>query len=291
MTAVAVTISEAFSEYLKTKIPKSWEREEVTKFRTRINEILSAEYGLLGFFQSGSFSNGTGISLKSDVDYMAWIPIARKTTYSSSTLEAMKSLLTIKLWEASSIWTSRPTVSIDFRGIVTQYEVTPAFYEREANGHIIYSISGPNNTWRESAPKAHLAYVRDIDQKRNGKVKGLARLLKAWKYEHDVPVSSFYLEMRAAEYGASNDSIIYPSALPSLMRKMVNHELRSMNDPAGLVNRISACSSELKRTTSIRAMQTALGHLDTAFSKWTVDNYAASQELRIVFGSDFPFVF
>ncbi|MEV3993210.1 nucleotidyltransferase [Streptomyces sp. NPDC049837] len=291
MSLFTETISEAFSEYLKAKTPKKWERDEVTKYRARIHEVLSDEYGVLNFFQSGSFSNGTGITQKSDVDYFTRIPIGRKTVLPSSFLSAMRAVLKRELWEAFDVWVSRPTVSIDFRQLVTQYEVTPAFYCRTgANGHDVFLIPGPGNTWRESAPKAHLEYVRAADGDHGGKVKGLARLLKAWKYENSVPISSFYLEMRAAQYGSSIDNFTYPSALPSMVRTMISNELRSMNDPAGLVNRITPCGSETDRLSALRSLKVSLPHLLTAYDKWTVDDWEASQEYQKVFGSSFPTV-
>ncbi|MGH9126277.1 MAG: hypothetical protein ACRDZ8_16355 [Acidimicrobiales bacterium] len=52
----------------------------------------------------------------------------------------------------------------------------------------------------ESAPTEHLAYVNEVNKQTGieGAAKKLARLAEAWKYYNNVPVSSFYLEMRAA---------------------------------------------------------------------------------------------
>jgi hypothetical protein len=291
MPLVAGTISEAFSEYLKKKTPKQWEREEVSQYRSRIYEVLDAEYNVLSFYQSGSFSNGTGISQRSDVDYFAWIPLARKTVRPASFLSSMKEVLKKELWEAVNVWVSRPTVSIDFRRLVTQYEVTPAFYARTgANDQQVFLIPGPGDTWRESAPKAHLQYVRDADKLHSGKVKGLARLLKAWKYEKSVPVSSFYLEMRAAQYGMKKEEFLYPAALPELIDQIIRHGVRDMNDPTGLVNRISPCGSEADRLAVVRSMRDCLPHLEAGYAKWTEDDWEASHEYQEVFGTDFPYV-
>ncbi|WP_406060632.1 nucleotidyltransferase [Streptomyces sp. NBC_01077] len=291
MALFTKTITEAFSEYLKAKTPKQWERDEVTKYRARIHEVLDREYGVLSFFQSGSFSNGTGITQKSDVDYFTRIPLDRKTTLPASFLNSMKELLKRELWEAYDVRVSRPTVCIDFRQMVTQYEITPAFYCRTGHSEQdVFLIPGPGNSWREAAPKAHLEYVRTVDGLHGGKVKGLTRLLKAWKYENSVPISSFYLEMRAAQYGGTAGDFTYPYALLSLVRTMIDNELRSMNDPTGLVNRITPCGSEADRLSVMRSMKSALPHLLTACEKWTVNDSEASQEYQAVFGASFPTV-
>ena len=56
----------------------------------------------------------------------------------------------------------------------------------------------------------HLAYVNEVHSiaKVRYGAKKLARLPKAWKYFNNVPMSSFYLEMRAAKYMAKEDSFI-----------------------------------------------------------------------------------
>ena len=60
----------------------------------------------------------------------------------------------------------------------------------------------PPKVWIDTAPAAHLGYVNAINKEANvaSGAKKLARLIKAWKYYNNVPVSSFYLEMRAAKY-------------------------------------------------------------------------------------------
>jgi len=71
----------------------------------------------------------------------------------------------------------------------------------------------------------------------------LIRLLKAWKYNAAAPVSSFYLEMRAAEYAAREGVIIFDIDLVRVMNVIVAAKARSMNDPAHIVGRIPACAS------------------------------------------------
>jgi hypothetical protein len=62
--------------------------------------------------------------------------------------------------------------------------------------------------WKFSAPESHKAYVDTIDRKLNGRVKPLIRFVKAWKFFRNVPIRSFYLEMRVAAYADNESSII-----------------------------------------------------------------------------------
>lgn len=61
----------------------------------------------------------------------------------------------------------------------------------------------------DASPDAHNDYVRSIDNDLWSKVKPLIRFIKAWKYFQNVPISSFYLELRVAKYASDESSILY----------------------------------------------------------------------------------
>src|SRR5699024_8916660 len=126
---------------------------------------------------------------------------------SNTILNNLRDLLRDQLWEAS-VTVSRPTVTLNIPSLVPQYEVTPAYLKSSTSdeNHVLL-IPAPGGGWRESAPQAHNKFVGDLDRKHSGAIRVTARLLKAWKYKHCVSISSFYLEMRAAEYGKNNDNV------------------------------------------------------------------------------------
>ena len=285
-------LGEAFDQYLSAVTPSTWERDAVAKNRPRLYEVLDAEFDLLAFFQSGSFSNGTGISGHSDVDYFARIPYDQRPQSSTTALNKIRDVLKRDLWEASSVNVSRPTVTVVLPGVLSFYEIVPAYFERsDGEDSNVFLIPGPNGTWIESAPKVHLRYVRESNDKHNGKVKGLARLLKAWKYQHSVPVSSFYLEMRAAAYGKANDEVDYLIALLRIISALVQSNLAAMNDPTRLVKPIQPCSSEVNRATTLRALRTAQDDLVAAGEAvLNDDRWGQSAALQRIFGYTFPSV-
>lgn len=283
---------EGFEQYLKSKQPQSWHREEVARYRSRLHQILDGEFGLLQFFQSGSFAHGTAVWPWSDVDYVARIPFDQQPGSSSTILTKVKDLLARELWETTDVTVARPTVTVNFSGLIARYEIVPAFLLRgSTDSTTVLQIPGPNGTWIESAPRAHLAFVRDADQEHHGRVKELARLLKAWKYQHSVPISSFYLEMRAAAYGNAKDTILHLTGMRDVIKSLVSSGLPAMNDPARLVNRITPCSSEAARSLAVSALRTAAGNLDAAHAAWLRDDsWDLTQALRAVLGSGFPYV-
>src|SRR5699024_8174789 len=116
------------------------------------------------------------------------------------------------------------------------------------------------------------------------------RLLKAWKYVHGVSISSFYLEMRGAEYGKSDDRVFPLTAIRSVVTTLVKQDLPVMNDPARLVSRISACSSESILSSAMSHLRRFKKNIDDAVAAWLAnERFDMNQALQAIWGSDFPY--
>lgn len=281
---------EGFDRYLASRAPTDFHRAEVRRYRERVRGIIAERHSLMGFFQSGSFQHGTAVMPYSDVDYIARIHFEDRPGSSNTILNNLRDLLKGQLWEAT-VTVSRPTVTLNFPGLLPYYEITPAYLERgTSDENRVLLIPAPGGGWREAAPQAHTKFVADLDRKHGGDVRETARLLKAWKYEHSVSISSFYLEMRAAEYGKNNDSVYPLTAIRSTVTTLVNQGLPAMNDPARLVSRISACSSESARASAMTDLRKFKKSIDAAYAAWLAnERYDMNQALQAIWGSDFPY--
>jgi hypothetical protein len=101
---------------------------------------------------------------------------------------------------------SCPTVVVPFGTTASERtEIIPADCVGDRNGYKVYDIADCAEGWQKASPDAHNSYVRAVDD-RAGKVKPLIRFLKAWKWFRDVPISSFYLELRVAKYASQEAS-------------------------------------------------------------------------------------
>lgn len=284
------TLSEGFDRYLASRAPTDSHRAEVRRYRERVRDVIAKRHRLMGFFQSGSFQHGTAVMPFSDVDYIARIRFEDRPGSSNTILNNLRDLLKDQLWEAS-VTVNRPTVTLDFPGQLPHYEITPAYLERGTSDEDrVLLIPAPNGGWREAAPQAHNKFVADLDRKYGGNVRRVARLLKAWKYVHCVSISSFYLEMRAAEYGKNNDRVFTLTAIRSIVTTLVNQGLPAMNDPARLVSRISACPSESARASAMSDLRKFKKNIDAASTAWLADErYDMNQALKSIWGNDFPY--
>jgi len=115
-----------------------------------------------------------------------------------------------------------------------------------------------------SSPDTHNNYVKEVNKKLDGMVKPLVRFLKAWKYYRDVPISSFYLEMRVAKYASGESSIIYSIDVKNILKLLWNNQLAALQDPTGISGYISPCSSDAKKSKTLSKLETALKRAQNA---------------------------
>src|SRR5262249_1539654 len=153
------------------------------------------------------------------------------TQSSSYTLNKVRNALDVR-FPNTGIRVSCPAITVPFgttRSEVT--EVVPAEYMRETGGYKVYDIADSANGCSKATQDAHNASAANIDAKLAGLVKPLIRFVKAWKYFREVPISSFYLELRTAQYAANEKSIIYSWDVKRVLCLLRDIELASMQDP------------------------------------------------------------
>lgn len=277
------------ADFAKSLAPDTYDKTRAKERRDDIEEELKKKTDCAGMIDSGSWTHGTALTGRSDVDWMALFPKESRPVYPSSALASLKTALDGAHWAIWRLKQSSPTVQVEFYS-QPNFEIVPAYFLREVGVEQLLSIPGPGNEWIESAPIAHLRFVTEQNVRLDSKLKPLVRLLKAWKYHVGAPVSSFYLEMRAAQYAEGESSIVYDIDLRRVMDSLEDIKLRSMNDPTGLVSRIPATSSEVNRVEAMRLVRRAQDALTDAMVAKTKSDalnyyYAMSQ----LFGSNFPY--
>ena len=279
------TIDESFRDFLLKLTPSSYESDAAKRHRASIEQCIKSNLGLRRFWRTGSFGNGTSVSGFSDVDYIADIPVESLNKNSSVSLRKLRSAL-VKRFPNTRVRTSSPAVIVPFGTDARETtEITPAFYVETARlrtgGRFkVYGIPNCAGGWMKSSPDAHNFYVRLIDGNLSSKVKPLVRFIKAWRYFNNVPVSSFYLELRVAKYASKKSSIIYSADVAGIFRFLHDSELAKVRDPMGISGNISPCRTEPElrmtrsrvttaRTRALKACEAEIrGNTREAFDWW-----------------------
>jgi hypothetical protein len=238
--------------------------------------------------ETGSFHHGTGIRNRSDVDVLVSIGNAKPGT-SETALNWVKDALSTS-FPTTVVRISRPAVVVEFASGDETWEVIPGFL-KSSDSSPLYDIPGPSTGWIDSAPTAHLDYVNECNKKDGvkGAAKKLARLAKAWKYYCDVPVSSFYLEMRAAQHMAAQSAFIAVWDVCLLLESLQSSGLAAMNDPKGRTGRFHPCSSEYHRDIALSRLDTAATRARKSLEAYRKNNIDdAFHYLGLLFGGRFP---
>jgi hypothetical protein len=275
------TVDEGFRDFLTKLTPSSAESDTAKNHRASIETRLKNDFGLRRFFRTGSFGNGTSISGYSDVDYFASLPTDQLKQSSNYTLTKVRDALDAR-FPNTGVRVNCPAVKVPFGTAVSETtEVVPADYVGKTDDdHYIYDIPDSSNGWMRSSPDAHNAYVLQEHQRLGNKVKPLVRFIKAWKFFRQVPISSFYLELRVAKYAAGESWILYSIDVKRVLRWLYDNNLAAIQDPMRVSGYIYPCSSDVKLEDTKSKLATAVsraekayeaehaGRIDDAFSWW-----------------------
>ena len=251
------TIDEGFRTFHSNITPSGYESGKAASHKVSIKSRLETYYDLKQLFYSGSANNGTSISQHSDVDFFASIPTNKLKSNSATSLREIKECLQGR-FPNTNIYVDSPAVVLDFGSADWDIaEVIPADYVEDKDGYKVYNIPDGEQGWMRSSPSTHNAYVRTENDRLDKKLKPLIRFLKAWKYYCNVPISSFYLELRATKWMEAEKIIIYDMDICTLFRKLDSCALADMQDPKGISGYISACATEAKKTEALSKLATA----------------------------------
>ncbi|MDQ4145674.1 MAG: nucleotidyltransferase [Actinomycetota bacterium] len=249
---MARSVDQGFAEFLTRLTPTEAQRAAGARHRATISAAITSRLSVTRIFETGSFSHGTGIRGHSDIDALVSCKADRPAS-SYTSLTWLQEALSAR-FPSTPVSIRRPAVQVRFGGGFETWEVIPGFLTgRGGSGQFVYDIPSPTTGggWIDTAPEVHLNYVNEANEKpTHGDAKALARLLKAWKYYREVPVSSFYLEMRAAQHVRAQTTYIHVWDLCQVLEKLDSNQLAAMHDPTRAAGRIYACSSDATLETS-----------------------------------------
>ena len=288
--AMTLTVAQGCETFLGRLVPLESQRAAAARHRARVEASLRGALDGYLFRETGSFRHGTGVRGHCDVDLLVGIRGPRPGS-SDTALAWVKNALAAS-FPSTPVRISRPAVVIAFAGGDETWEIIPGFVTgRGGEGVYVYDIPGAATGWLDTAPLEHLAYVTEVNSRPDiaGGAKKLARLIKAWKYYNDVPISSFYLEMRAAHYLTGQSSFVAVYDICYLLEHLDSIALAAMNDPKGAAGRFEACSTTVKKAEALSKLSTGATRARKALDAHRKDESAtAFYYLDLLFGGQFP---
>src|SRR5699024_9437178 len=184
--------------------PDEAARTAAARHRKEIEDWLTTDLGIIRMRETGSWHHGTALNRFSDVDYFVSMRDGGPSV-SWTALETLRSSLSRGI-KGALVSIDRPAVRLRYFEDGPDVEITPAYYQDADD----YNIPDPDgNGWIRSNPAVHLNFVDRAQRETDGRAKALIRLVKTWKAWNNVPLSSFYLEMRTAQYALRHKPIVY----------------------------------------------------------------------------------
>ena len=255
--------------------PSASQFDAAKSHRASIEARLDYDLGVREMFEIGSLRHGTGVWQYSDADYLVVLKGVQPDS-PWTMLDKVKHSLQER-FPSTTVVVRRPAVVCRFSDATV--EIVPA-YESSSG----YSIANPADGWMKTHPKDHNDYVNRVNADHGGNVKRLARQIKVWKYQRNVPVSSCYLEMRAAKHMEGESTYAPLWDLHQVLKIMSDAGLAPMNDPTGLGSRFGSCSSESNRQDALSKLERAVTRARKAKDYAGKDEHeSAIEQLKLLF--------
>jgi hypothetical protein len=291
---MARNVEQGFQEFLNRLVPLASERKKGLSHRSSVKICLKKNFNCAEFFETGSFGNKTGVKHFSDTDYFAVCPGQDLRSNSKIVLTEVKEALQYTFHKTSlKIKVNSPSVVIPFGKFASEnLEVTPCFY----NGLILtpvgrkksYGIPDGNGGWVLSSPRAHKAYVTLHNERLQRRLKPLITLIKAWKFFNQVPVSSFYLELRITKLLEDKKKIDYAVDLYGTIKKLRDVGLADIQDPMGVSGYVKACKTEKKKAMALTKIKMACSRAEKAFLSRNENLNDCFYWLKMLYKGKFP---
>ena len=259
------TLDDGFRSFIDSVTPDSDMPDVPEDFRERIMDCLNDNFGLYAFFLGGSLLSGTHLRGYDGVDYFASLDEGRLPSNSDSFLGQVGHVLGACFTDRDvTVQAPAVVVPIDPGGGRVIRVVPARLAGRTPAGHYLYAVADGLDGWMTSSPDAHSAYVEALNSDREGKLRPLIRLLKAWKRFRNVPVSSFYLELQCVSHVVGERMIVYTVDVRNVLELLWQDQFADVHDPKGISGLVPARLTYAGKKTAIARLRTALYHVSRA---------------------------
>lgn len=150
----------------------------------------------------GSYGRDTAIRGINDIDIAVELPAALFLKYEqhpangpAALLQAVQNSLQ-KVFPQAQLSGDNRTIVLDYPDL--EFEVLPVFLQEDRS--YLYPQATRRGQWRRLKLLAEIEAIAAEDQKYQGKVKHLTKMMRAWKTVNQVPISGLLLETLAMDF-------------------------------------------------------------------------------------------
>lgn len=326
---MAKTVSSAFTEFMRNTV--NLESQKVEQARRSRDFLKSKISNFDDFFplysdrniDYGSFARKTKIRELDDIDMIftlkangcTWFEDYNGTVYlnppeysqdynnfchpNSLSLNSRKiinkfiiSLKSVPHYTKANIHRNMQSVSFTLDSYDWNFDIVPAFMTTEdIFGKSYYLIPDGYGNWMKTDPRIDRATVTRINQKNNGRILDIIRIIKYWQRRATMPsISSYLLENIVLEYYENNNSTGYIDFdIRDIFRYLVDRIYQDLQDPKGIQGNINTLTFEDKIKISYKANNDfTIANNAIRFETQEKNHISSIIEWRKIFGSNFP---
>ena len=101
-----------------------------------------------------------------------------------------KSLINVKHYDKAEIKRNKEAVTLKLTSYDWNFDIIPCFFTTaESDGRTYYLIPGGDGSWKKTDPRMDRDRVREINQKREGKILNVIRIMKYWNKDDPLCLS------------------------------------------------------------------------------------------------------
>ncbi|SRR5258708_10184763 len=287
---MAKTINQGF-QGLKSNLEITGLQETtVSQRQQNVREALVRDLAVIDDFLTGSYRRSTMIAplAKADIDIFCILSSSLFTDYQyqgqANLLDRVKRVLQRAYNTTFDISRDGQAVTIAFTDF--KVDVVPAF-NRQGGGYIIpNSIS---RQWIPTDPKKHIELWSQANRSHMNDLVPLIKMLKCWKRDANVDVSSFFFECLILQILTNINITDFPSGARFVFDKARSAIQLPVADPAGYNSNVGQYLSQNKIIDAVSKLETAYTRAKNAEQAASRGNFEeAFRNWRLVFGNYFP---
>jgi hypothetical protein len=173
------------------------------------------------------------------------------------------------------------------------FDIVPCFFTQpNLFGKDYYLIPDGRGDWKKTDPRIDRKRVTDLNQKHDGNILNVIRLLKYWNRRPTMPsMSSYLIENMILDFYSTRfakASSYVDLEIPNLLNHIQSRIYFAVNDPKGIQGNINQLSSEDRNKISKRAYADYLKALEARELEENNDHRSSITKWREIFGSNFP---
>lgn len=203
-----------------------------------------------------------------------------------------KKLENVREYSHSEVHRNGEAVVLNLKSKDWSFDIVPCFRTvTESNGRNYYLIPNGTGNWKKTDPRKDKEHVTATNQKKNGRVLELVRLVKKWnKVKNAKTLPSYMLETMVINFADSSAELseYIDFRFRDALEYIANHIMDPVYDMKDIQGNINSLSIYDKITISSKA-KSDCEKAREAYEYEKVKNHkAAIAKWGEIFGSDFP---